>query len=190
MKILYLTLSKIELHKQGIYSDLINALSSAGHEVTVLQVCEPKDTRKTTLVTEGSIRILKVVVGRHVIDEAVHIICDGVVGDVHEYVDVLSSGGIYEYGVTLSRSEARNRDGESVILFIIPLIGGIIPVLIVVAQAKITDPFVDLFPEGLSGGENDQRKRSYRIAGLFELIMQGENVGHVNLRSGALSATK
>ncbi|MBQ7581199.1 MAG: hypothetical protein IJU25_00090, partial [Lachnospiraceae bacterium] len=63
MKILYLTLSKIELHKQGIYSDLINALSSAGHEVTVLQVCEPKDTRKTTLVTEGSIRILKVVVG-------------------------------------------------------------------------------------------------------------------------------
>ncbi|MCR5268116.1 MAG: glycosyltransferase family 4 protein [Lachnospiraceae bacterium] len=63
MKILYLTLSKIELHKQGIYSDLINALSSAGHEVTVLQVCEPKDTRKTRLVTEGSIRILKVVVG-------------------------------------------------------------------------------------------------------------------------------
>ena len=63
MKILYLTLSKIELDKQGIYSDLINALSEAGHEVTVLQVCEPKDTKKTGLTEENGIRILKVVVG-------------------------------------------------------------------------------------------------------------------------------
>lgn len=63
MKILYLTLSKIELDKQGIYSDLINALSEAGHEVTVLQVCEPKDTKKTGLTEENGIRLLKVVVG-------------------------------------------------------------------------------------------------------------------------------
>ncbi len=63
MKILYLTLSKIELHKQGIYSDLINALAQSGHEVTVLQVCEPKDTKKTCLTTENGVRFLKVLVG-------------------------------------------------------------------------------------------------------------------------------
>lgn len=62
MKILYLTLSKIDLHKQGIYADLINALH-AGHEVTLVQVCEPKDTKETCLSEEKGVRILKVLVG-------------------------------------------------------------------------------------------------------------------------------
>ncbi len=63
MKILYLTLSKIDLKKQGIYSDLILALGAAGHEVTLLQVCEPKDTDQTGLMTQQGVRILKVIVG-------------------------------------------------------------------------------------------------------------------------------
>ncbi|MCR5222964.1 MAG: glycosyltransferase family 4 protein [Lachnospiraceae bacterium] len=63
MKILYLTMSKIELHKQGIYSDLINALSDAGHEVSLVQVCEPKDAERTVLLREGRVLILKVKVG-------------------------------------------------------------------------------------------------------------------------------
>lgn len=63
MKILYLTLSKIDLHKQGIYADLINALSLAGHDVTLVQVCEPKDTKETTLQTSQGVRILKVLSG-------------------------------------------------------------------------------------------------------------------------------
>lgn len=62
MKILYLTLSKIDLHTQGIYSDLINALS-VSHEVTLLQVCEPKDVDQTCLTEDNDVRILKVLVG-------------------------------------------------------------------------------------------------------------------------------
>ena len=63
MKILYLTLSKIDLQKQGIYADLINALRDAGHEVMLVQACEPKDTKETFISEEGGVRILRVLVG-------------------------------------------------------------------------------------------------------------------------------
>ncbi len=62
MKILYLTLSKIELNTPGIYSDLVNALKE-NHEITIAQVCEPKDVKATTLTEESGVRILKVLVG-------------------------------------------------------------------------------------------------------------------------------
>ena len=63
MKILYLTLSKIDLQKQGIYADLINALTEAGHTVTLVQACEPKETTETRICEERHVRILKVPVG-------------------------------------------------------------------------------------------------------------------------------
>ncbi len=63
MRILYPTLSKIDLNQQGIYSDLINALTEAGHTVTVVQVCGPKETRETSLIQSGNVRFLKVLVG-------------------------------------------------------------------------------------------------------------------------------
>lgn len=64
MKILYLTMSKIELHKQGIYSDLIHALTEAGHEITLLQVCEDCSAEEEKPSLEGKVRILKVAVGK------------------------------------------------------------------------------------------------------------------------------
>lgn len=63
MKILYLTLSKIELNTPGIYSDLVNALKNRGHKVTIVQVCEPKDISETILTEEEGVTFLKVLVG-------------------------------------------------------------------------------------------------------------------------------
>ena len=63
MKILYLTLSKIDLQKQGIYADLINALSHAGHAVTLVQVCETEDAKEKMQTLQG-VRILKVASGK------------------------------------------------------------------------------------------------------------------------------
>ncbi len=64
MKILYLTLSKIDLASRGIYSDLIHALIENEHEITLAQVCEPGSGAVTGLLEEDGVRILRVVVGR------------------------------------------------------------------------------------------------------------------------------
>ncbi|MBO4902155.1 MAG: glycosyltransferase family 4 protein [Lachnospiraceae bacterium] len=63
MKILYLTLSRIDLKKQGIYSDLINALKDAGHAVTLVQVMESGKKEQTGLSNEEDVTILRVAVG-------------------------------------------------------------------------------------------------------------------------------
>lgn len=64
MKILYLTLSKIDLGSRGIYSDLIHALLERGHKITLAQVCEPGEGNETGLSEDEGIRILRVAVGK------------------------------------------------------------------------------------------------------------------------------
>ena len=63
MDILYLTLKYPDLKEAGIYPDLINALTEAGHKVTVAFADSPKNTPKTEIVTEHGVRMLKVPAG-------------------------------------------------------------------------------------------------------------------------------
>ncbi|HCM90958.1 MAG TPA: glycosyltransferase WbuB [Lachnospiraceae bacterium] len=63
MDILYLTLKNPNLTEAGIYPDLINALSAAGHKVTIAFADSPKNTPKTELITLQGVRILKVSAG-------------------------------------------------------------------------------------------------------------------------------
>ncbi|MBR6486108.1 MAG: glycosyltransferase family 4 protein [Lachnospiraceae bacterium] len=63
MNILYLTLKKPDLKEAGIYPDLINALTAAGHKVTIAFADSPQNTPKTVLDTECGVRILKVSAG-------------------------------------------------------------------------------------------------------------------------------
>ena len=62
-KILYLTLSEINLTEEGIYSDLINELTALGHEVTVVVADHAGHISATGLSTEHGIRVLRVLVG-------------------------------------------------------------------------------------------------------------------------------
>ncbi len=62
-KILYLTLSEIDLTEEGIYSDLINEMTALGHEVTVVVADHAGHIRETGLHTEHGIRVLRVLVG-------------------------------------------------------------------------------------------------------------------------------
>lgn len=61
--ILYLTLSEIDLTEEGIYSDLINELTAAGHRLTVVQADNAKHIERTSLSEEHGIRLLRVLVG-------------------------------------------------------------------------------------------------------------------------------
>ncbi|MCR5421912.1 MAG: glycosyltransferase family 4 protein [Lachnospiraceae bacterium] len=63
MDILYLTLKKPDLTESGIYPDLINALTKAGHNVTVVLADNPVNTPHTVMITEQGVRILKVTTG-------------------------------------------------------------------------------------------------------------------------------
>lgn len=63
MDILYLTLKNPNLTEAGIYPDLINALTAAGHRVTIAFADSPKNTPKTEIITEQNTRILKVRAG-------------------------------------------------------------------------------------------------------------------------------
>ena len=63
MDILYLTLKNPNLTEAGIYPDLINALTAAGHKVTIAFADSPKNTPKTEMITEQGVRILKVAAG-------------------------------------------------------------------------------------------------------------------------------
>lgn len=63
MDILYLTLKNPNLNEAGIYPDLINALTAAGHKVTIAFADSPKNTRHTETVNEYGVRILKVAAG-------------------------------------------------------------------------------------------------------------------------------
>ena len=62
-KILYLTLSEIDLTEEGIYSDLINEMTALGHEVTVVVADHAGHIKETELHTEHGIRVLRVLVG-------------------------------------------------------------------------------------------------------------------------------
>lgn len=62
-KILYLTLSEIDLTEEGIYSDLVNALTARGHEVTVVVADHAGHIQTTGLSSEHGIRVLRVLVG-------------------------------------------------------------------------------------------------------------------------------
>lgn len=63
MDILYLTLKNPNLKEEGIYPDLINALTAAGHKVTIAFADSPHNTPHTKIVTEQGVRILKVTTG-------------------------------------------------------------------------------------------------------------------------------
>ena len=111
------------------------------------------------------------IVGRHVIGKAVHLICDGVIGDIHEDVDILASGGILKHSLSFAGGKAGQNDRKPVVLFIVSLISGVIPVFIVVAQTEVADPIVYLFTEFLRGRENDQSKRCNGVARLLEFVV-------------------
>jgi len=65
MDILYLTLSDPDIHSTGIYADLVNGLSEAGHKVTIVYADDPDVTKKTNLVTEKKgIKMLRVRCGK------------------------------------------------------------------------------------------------------------------------------
>ena len=63
MDILYLTLKNPNLNEAGIYPDLINALSDAGHKVTIAFADSPKNTPVTEIITDRNVRIMKVPAG-------------------------------------------------------------------------------------------------------------------------------
>ena len=63
MDILYLTLKNPNLNESGIYPDLINALTKAGHKVTIAFADSPKNTPHTEIITEYGVRIMKVTTG-------------------------------------------------------------------------------------------------------------------------------
>jgi hypothetical protein len=111
------------------------------------------------------------IVGRHVIGKAVHLICDRVIGDIHEDVDVLASGGILKHSFTFPGGEAGQRDRKPVIFLIISLVSGVVTVLVVVSQTEVADPSVDLLSELLGGGKNDKGKRSNGVARLLKFVV-------------------
>ncbi len=62
-KILYLTLSEIDLTEEGIYSDLLNELHEDGYQLTIVQADNAKHIESTSISEEHGIRILRVLVG-------------------------------------------------------------------------------------------------------------------------------
>jgi hypothetical protein len=120
---------------------------------------------------DHSLEILEMIVGRHVIGKAVHLICDGVIGDIHEDVDILASGGILKHSLAFAGGEAGQNDRKPVVLFIVSLISGVIPVFIVVAYTEVVDPSVYFLTELFRGRKNDQGKRRNGVACLLEFVV-------------------
>ena len=65
MNILYITLSEPRLSERGIYSDLVRALQSSGHRMTIVYAASPRKQKETELTEENGVSILKVVVGEN-----------------------------------------------------------------------------------------------------------------------------
>jgi hypothetical protein len=111
------------------------------------------------------------IVGRHVIRESVHLIGDGVVGNIHQNIDVLASCGSLQDRLTFTGRETGQQMRKSVVFLIISLVSGVIPVLIVVAQTEVADPPVYFLTEFFRGRKNDQGKRRNGVACLLEFVM-------------------
>ncbi len=65
MNIIYITLSEPRLSESGIYPDLVHALKKASHNITIVYAASPRNQKKTELVNEYGVEILKVVVGEN-----------------------------------------------------------------------------------------------------------------------------
>ncbi|MCR4655887.1 MAG: glycosyltransferase family 4 protein [Lachnospiraceae bacterium] len=65
MNIIYITLSEPRLSENGIYPDLVRALKNASHNITIVYAASPRTQKKTELVNEDGVDILKVVVGEN-----------------------------------------------------------------------------------------------------------------------------
>ncbi|HAG70548.1 MAG TPA: glycosyltransferase WbuB [Lachnospiraceae bacterium] len=65
MNILYITLSEPRLSERGIYPDLVRALRRASHEITIVYAASPARYKKTELIRENGVNILRVVVGEN-----------------------------------------------------------------------------------------------------------------------------
>ena len=103
--------------------------------------------------------------------EAVHLIGNGIIGDVYDNKDVLAPGGILKYSLSFAGREAGKSERKSVILLIVSLISGIAPMSIVVAKTEVVDPFVYFLTELFRGWKNDQGKRRNGVAGLLEFVV-------------------
>ena len=107
----------------------------------------------------------------HVVCEAVHLIGNGIIGDVYDNKDVLASGGILEHRLPFAGREAGKGERKSVIFLIVSLISRVIPVRIVVAETEVVDPTVYFLTELFRGRKNDQGKRCNGVAGLLEFVV-------------------
>ena len=105
------------------------------------------------------------------VGETVHLISDGVVGDIYKNKDILASCGSFKNGLAFSGGMAGKGQRESVIGLVVSLISGIISVLVVVTHTEVVDPIIDFLPKLFGRGKYDQSQRRNRIAGLFKLVV-------------------
>ena len=144
---------------------------------------------------DHSLEILEMIIRRHVVGEAVHLIGYGVISDIHENEDILASCGILQHSFSFSGREAGKNEGKPVIFLIVSLIGRVIPVFIVVAYTEIVDPLVYFLTEFLRGRKNDQGKRGNGVARLLKFVMYyvfcGHEISFINVvENGSLCSTK
>jgi hypothetical protein len=111
------------------------------------------------------------IIRRHVVREAVHLIGNGIIGNIHENEDVLASGGILKHSLSFAGRKSGEYERKSVILLIVSLVSGVTPISIVVAYTEVVDPFVYFLTELFRGRKNDQGKRRNGVACLLEFVV-------------------
>ncbi|MGL4633172.1 MAG: glycosyltransferase family 4 protein [Cetobacterium sp.] len=63
MRILYLTISNLDMNSSGIYQDLIKELKKNNHDITIVMANEKKYLKKTSFKLEGDFSTLRVKIG-------------------------------------------------------------------------------------------------------------------------------
>ena len=104
------------------------------------------------------------------VDEAVHLIGQRVIGNIGENENILAAAGIHNHALAFAGAEANAFRVHPVIVADIALKGGIRLRNIVIMLPEGYQIIIDFFSQSLGRGKNDKLKRSHRNAALQLLV--------------------
>ncbi len=111
------------------------------------------------------------IVRRHVVDEAVHPVSQGVVGDIRENENILAAAGFVNHALALARAETDALRLHPVIIADISLKSGIALRDVIVMPPEGYQIIIDFISQRLGGGKDNKLKRGDRDAA-FQLLVQ------------------
>ncbi len=130
---------------------------------------------------DDALEILKVIIRRHMVDKAVHLIGQRIVGHIGQDEDVLAAAGVLDHALSLTGAEAHAFGLHAVIIAHISCKGRIVLHDAVVILPEISQMLVHGFPQLFCGRQDQELQRRGREFA-FQLLMQLQ-FGHKEILS-------